>query len=99
MNKMKKTVFAALLVACAASAFAAPNGEHKPEHSDKPCSHMMPPPPPPIYAVTQQTDSPKEALNSAVQNAPALEKGKHYEIRMEIKELPPVPHQAPDAKQ
>lgn len=96
MNTFKKTVFATLLVACAASAIAAPNGEHKPEHNGKPCSHMMPPPP--VYAVIQQTAPPKETLTTAVQNAPALEKGKHYEVRVEIKELPPVPHPAPDAK-
>lgn len=93
MNMIKKTLLATVLVTCAASAFAAPNGEHKPEHHGKQCSEMMPPPPPqpPVYAVIQQSETPKETLSSAIQNVPAPEKGKRYEVRVEVKELPPAP--------
>ncbi|HEM0195773.1 TPA: hypothetical protein U0S31_004415, partial [Escherichia coli] len=39
------------------------------------------------------TDNPGAALDNAVKNVPALEKGKRYEVRVEVKEVPPAPPQ------
>ncbi|HAX9352486.1 TPA: hypothetical protein JTD69_004010 [Escherichia coli] len=49
---------------------------------------------PPLYALSQQTTTPAETLNTVVKNIPAVEKGKKYEIRVEVREVTPPP--APD---
>ncbi|MWP55418.1 hypothetical protein GQN25_25835, partial [Escherichia coli] len=50
---------------------------------------------PPLYALSQQTTTPAETLSTAVKNIPALEKGKKYEVRVEVREITPPPP-APD---
>ncbi|WP_058912152.1 hypothetical protein [Entomohabitans teleogrylli] len=96
MNTLKNTLLATVLLSCAAGAFAAPtNHEARPQSGPKPCHGMMMPPPAPIYAVSQQTDDPKAALDNVVKNVPELEKGKKYEIRVVVKELPAKPERAP----
>ena len=101
MNILKKTLLTSALLTCAAAAFAAPQPHEgpMPHPGEKECHAMMGPPPAPVYSVTEQTANPAEALNSVVKNVPALEQGKKYEIRVEVKELPPAPpaSQAQDA--
>jgi len=100
MNKFKKALLAATLMACAASAVAAPAERARPAHHNNERPEMMgPPPAPPLYLIMQQTDSPNETLNNVVKNVPVLEKGKRYEIRLEVKELPPAPQQPMPAPQ
>ncbi|MFV0847026.1 hypothetical protein ACNHQJ_26410 [Klebsiella quasipneumoniae] len=91
MNLMKKTLLATTLLACAAGAFASPDIEMKPAPLPKGGPAMMLPPPAPTYAVIQQTNSPNDTLNIIVKNVPELEKGKKYEVRLEVKELPSPP--------
>lgn len=96
MNMIKKTLFAAAIMTCTFSVFSAPGDEIKPTPDQKPCPAMMgPPPPAPVYAVTQQTDTPNDTLSNAVKNVPVIEKGKHYEVRIEVKELPLPPQKSP----
>ena len=90
MNTVKKALLAVTLVACSASVFAAPADMTRPEHHNNGRVSFMGPPPAPLYLIMQQTDSPNETLNNAVKNVPALEKGKRYEVRLEVKELPPA---------
>ncbi|HBM7351618.1 hypothetical protein [Klebsiella oxytoca] len=91
MNLMKRTLLAATLLACTAGAFASPDNEIQAPLQKGGPAMMLPPPPAPTYAVIQQTDSPNEALNTIVKNVPELEKGKKYEVRLEVKELPSPP--------
>lgn len=62
------------------------------------CSAMAsaapPPAQPPLYALSQQTTTPAETLSTVVKNIPAVEKGKKYEVRVEVREVTPAP--APD---
>lgn len=88
MNIFKKTLLAAALTICTVSVFAAP------AERTGPAPHT-PPPAPPLYLIMQQTDSPNETLNNVIKNVPALEKGKRYEIKVEVKELPPVVQDMP----
>ncbi|WP_436874311.1 hypothetical protein [Kosakonia sacchari] len=47
-----------------------------------------------VYGVVQQTTAPVDTLNNVVKSLPALENGKRYEVRLEVRELasaPPVP--------
>ena len=100
MNKFKKALLAATLMACAASAVAAPAERARPAHHNNERPEMMgPPPAPPLYLIMQQTDSPNETLRNAVKNVPVLEKGKRYEIKLEVKELPLVPQPMPAPQQ
>jgi hypothetical protein len=102
MKMVKNTLIAAALMGCAASAFAAPAASTAPQGAQPPCPHMMAPKPAPLYSTSMQTQDPVAALESAVKNVPALEKGKKYEIRVEVKELPPpppVPGAAPESPQ
>ncbi|HAX4824344.1 TPA: hypothetical protein JZG04_004653 [Escherichia coli] len=59
------------------------------------CSAMAlaapPPAEPPLYALSQQTTTPAETLNTVVKNIPAVEKGKKYEVRVEVREVTPPP--------
>ena len=93
MNKLGKTLIASAVIIFAAGVCAAPDGGVKPDQAGKerPVRMMPPPHPSPVYAITWQTDAPNDALNTAVKNVPALEKGKRYEVRVEVKELPPAP--------
>ncbi|MGE9543937.1 hypothetical protein ACQP8C_06780 [Escherichia coli] len=80
------------LLGCSALAFAAPQSA---------ASGLLPPPnqdvmgtlpaQPPLYALSQQTTTPAETLSGVVKNLPAVEKGKKYEIRVEIREMTPLP--------
>ncbi len=83
-----KAVLAAAVVFFSAGVFAAPGGEGTPapDRHGHPVM-MLPPPPAPLYAVIQQTDNPGTALDNAVKNIPALENGKRYEVRVEVKEV------------
>ena len=96
MNKIGKMLIAAAVMSFAAGVCAAPDGGVKPDPAGKehPVRMMPPPPPSPVYAITWQTDAPNDALNTAVKNVPVLEKGKRYEVRVEVKELPPAPPKA-----
>ncbi|WP_152687274.1 hypothetical protein [Klebsiella aerogenes] len=89
----KKALLTSALLFCAIGTFAAslPHEGAAPYPGDKDCKTMMPPPPAPAYAVTEQTANPTEALNSMIKNVPTLKQGKKYEVRVEVKELPPVP--------
>lgn len=95
MNIFKKTLLAATLIACTASAFAAPTERTRPAPHNNERPDLMGPPPAPLYLIMQQTDSPNETLNNVVKNVPVLEKGKRYEIKLEVKELPPAPQEMP----
>jgi len=100
MNQFKKVLLAATLITCTASVFAAPAERTRAAHHNNERPEMMgPPPAPPLYLIMQQTDSPNETLNNAVKNVPVLEKGKRYEIRLEVKELPPAPQPMPAPQQ
>ncbi|MFH6894484.1 hypothetical protein ACHCAL_10555 [Providencia huaxiensis] len=46
------------------------------------------PPPPPVFNLMVQTEDVKSALNTAMKNIPAIEKGKKYEVRIEVREHP-----------
>lgn len=99
MNKFNKALLAATLIACVTSAFAAPGERAKPAHHNNERPDLMAPPPaPPLYLIMQQTDSPNETLNNVVKNVPTLEKGKRYEIKLEVKEIPPAPQPMPTAQ-
>lgn len=93
MNIFKKAFLAVTLVACTASVFAAPADMTMPERHNNGRPNFMGPPPAPLYLIMQQTDSPNETLSNAVKNMPTLEKGKRYEVRLEVKELPPAPQE------
>lgn len=95
MNRVKKALLAVSLLACTASVFATPTDMTRPEHHNSGRANFMGPPPAPLYLIMQQTDSPNETLNNAVKNVPTLEKGKRYEVRLEVKELPPAPQEIP----
>jgi len=96
MNMFKKALLTATLITCTASVFAAPVDRVRPAHhnSERP-DFMAPPPAQPLYLIMQQTDSPNDTLSNAVKNVPILEKGKRYEVRLEVKELPPLPQELP----
>jgi hypothetical protein len=51
---------------------------------------FMPPPshPEPVYAVTQQTDHPNEAVKTIASEVPQIGEGK-YTVRLEVIPLPP----------
>lgn len=91
MNMMKQALLTSTLLICSASSFAAPQPHEGPEPGDKGFHAIMPPPPAPTYAVTEQTSKPNEALNNIVKNTPVMEQGKKYEVRVEVRELPPAP--------
>lgn len=96
MNLLKKTLLTATLLACTASVIAAPAERTRPAHHNNEHPEFMgPPPAQPLYLIMQQTDAPNDTLNNAVKNVPTLEKGKRYEIRLEVKELPPLPKEMP----
>ncbi|HAY0217299.1 hypothetical protein RCM99_10970 [Escherichia coli] len=98
MNKIGKTLIAVSVMTFAAGVCAAPapDGGVKPDHAanEHPVRMLPPPPQSPVYAITWQTDAPNDALNTAVNNVPVLEKGKRYEVRVEVKELPSAPPKA-----
>ncbi|QXB04819.1 hypothetical protein [Providencia rettgeri] len=48
-------------------------------------------PPPPVFNLMVQTDDVSSALNTAMKNMPAIEKGKKYEVRVEVREHPVPP--------
>ena len=96
MNIFKKALLAVTLTICTASVFAAPTDGTRPApHRNERADLMGFPPAPPLYLIMQQTDSPNETLNNVIKNVPVLEKGKRYEIKLEVKELPPVPQEMP----
>jgi hypothetical protein len=95
MNAFKRVLLTVTLIACTASVFAAPTDITRPEPHNNGRSNFMGPPPAPLYLIMQQTDSPNETLSNTVKNMPTLEKGKRYEVRLEVKELPPAPQGIP----
>ncbi|MEX9839377.1 hypothetical protein [Raoultella planticola] len=50
-----------------------------------------PPPNPPVFNLSVQTEDVNSALEHATKNIPALDKGKKYEVRVEVGELKPQP--------
>jgi hypothetical protein len=90
MRELTKTFFATAFMVCTFSVNAATECDIKPP----PLQRDSPPmqgPAPLVYGVVQQTNTPVEALNNVVKNLPALENGKRYEVRLEVRELAPVP--------
>ncbi|HAX4744803.1 TPA: hypothetical protein JZF62_004573 [Escherichia coli] len=87
-----RILIAAAIMGCSGMAFAVPLAEQLPP----PCQERLAPPPaqPPLYALSQQTTTPAETLSTVVKNIPAVEKGKKYEVRVEVREVTPPP--APD---
>ncbi|SEK28690.1 hypothetical protein SAMN04487787_101358 [Kosakonia sacchari] len=90
MRELTKIFFATAFMVCTFSVNAATEGDIKPP----PLQRDSPPMQGPaalVYGVVQQTTTPVDALNNVVKNLPALENGKRYEVRLEVRELPPVP--------
>ncbi|QHM94645.1 hypothetical protein [Kosakonia sacchari] len=91
MRGLTKIRLATAVMVCTFSVFAAPEGDIKPP----PLQRDSPPVPGSlVYGVVQQTTTPVDTLNNVVKNLPALENGKRYEVRLEVRELasaPPVP--------
>lgn len=54
------------------------------------------PPPPPVFNLMVQTEDVKSALNTAMDAIPAIEKGKKYEVRIEVREHPAPPQNPSD---
>ncbi|HAW0924450.1 TPA: hypothetical protein JLL08_004588 [Escherichia coli] len=77
-----RILIAAAIMGCSGMALAAPESA--------PSAGQLPP----LYALSQQTTTPAETLSAVVKNIPAVEKGKKYEIRVEVREVTPPP--APD---
>ena len=46
-----------------------------------------PPPNPPVFNLSVQTEDVNSALEHATKNIPTLDKGKKYEVRVEVREL------------
>ncbi|MFV5711989.1 hypothetical protein AB1F67_18040 [Escherichia coli] len=90
-----RILIAAAIMGCSGMAFAAPQPAPSAEQLPPPCPERLAPPPaqPPLYALSQQTTTPAEILSTVVKNIPAVEKGKKYEVRVEVREVtpPPVP--------
>ncbi|EKB8578075.1 hypothetical protein ACS5WW_004494 [Salmonella enterica subsp. enterica serovar Kentucky] len=91
-----RILIAAAIMGCSGMVFAAPQPAPSAEQLPPPCQERLAPPPaqPPLYALSQQTTTSAETLNTVVKNIPAVEKGKKYEIRVEVREVTPPP--APD---
>ncbi len=92
-----RILIAAAIMGCSGMALAAPESAPSAGQLPPPCPERLAPPPaqPPLYALSQQTTTPAETLSTVVKNIPAVEKGKKYEIRVEVREMtPPLP--APD---
>ncbi len=91
-----RILIAATIMGCSAMASAAPQPAPSTGQLPPPCPERLAPPPaqPPLYALSQQTTTPAETLSTVVKNIPAVEKGKKYEVRVEVREVTPPP--APD---
>ncbi|MEY0026685.1 hypothetical protein AB7W40_22240 [Providencia rettgeri] len=50
-----------------------------------------PPPNPTVFNLSVQTEDVNSALEHATKNIPVLDKGKKYEVRVEVRELQPHP--------
>ncbi|MEY0282589.1 hypothetical protein AB7W07_22110 [Providencia rettgeri] len=50
-----------------------------------------PPPNPTVFNLSVQTEDVNSALEHATKNIPVLDKGKKYEVRVEVRELQPYP--------
>ncbi|WP_226571085.1 hypothetical protein [Mangrovibacter yixingensis] len=108
MKKTYKALVAVCLMAAGATAFAAQQETAKSAHHEgqkmmAPRGHGQFMPPmmmPPVYQSSMQTSDPAEALKKLTGDVPALEKGKRYDVRVEVRELPPLPPvPAPAAKE
>ncbi|ELJ3714853.1 hypothetical protein [Escherichia coli] len=88
-----RILIAAAIMGCSAMASAAPQPAPSTEQLPPPCQERLTPPPaqPPLYALSQQTTTPAETLSTVVKNIPAVEKGKKYEVRVEVREVTPAP--------
>lgn len=86
-----RILIAAAIMGCSGMVFAAPQPAPSAEQLPPPCQERLVPP---LYALSQQTTTPAETLSTVVKNIPAVEKGKKYEIRVEVREVTPPP--APD---
>ncbi|HAW8214985.1 TPA: hypothetical protein JLR76_004322 [Escherichia coli] len=95
-----RILIAAAIMGCSGMALAAPESAPSAGQLPPPCPERLaprlapPPAQPPLYALSQQTTTPAETLSTVVKNIPAIEKGKKYEIRVEVREVTPPP--APD---
>lgn len=90
MRRVTSTWFATAFMACTFSVSAATECDIKPPPLQRD-SPPVPGPAPLVYGVVQQTTTPVDALNNVVKTLPALENGKRYEVRLEVRELAPVP--------
>ncbi|SCX44198.1 hypothetical protein [Kosakonia sacchari] len=90
MRRVTSTWFATAFMVCTFSVSAAIEYDIKPPPLQRD-SPPVPGPAPLVYGVVQQTTTPVDALNNVVKNLPALENGKRYEVRLEVRELAPVP--------
>ncbi|WP_218071396.1 hypothetical protein [Escherichia coli] len=84
-----RILIAAVIMGCSGMAFAVPQPAPSAEQLPPLCQKQLTPPPaqPPLYALSQQTTTPAETLSNVVKNIPAVEKGKKYEIRVEVREV------------
>lgn len=95
MKKSYQVIIAACLLTAGGLAFATQQSDdvkdlhHHPEHG----MMMMhgDGPMPPVYQSSMQTDNPADALKKLTGDVPALEKGKRYDVHIEVRELPPLP--------
>lgn len=90
MRRLTKTFIATAFMVCTFPVIAATDGDVKPPPLQRDSPPMMGPAPL-VYGVVQQTTTPVDALNTVVKNLPALETGKRYEVRLEVRELAPAP--------
>ncbi|CAI8840410.1 hypothetical protein [Kosakonia quasisacchari] len=90
MGRLTKTFIATAFMVCTFPVIAATDGDVKPPPLQRDSPPMMGPTPL-VYGVVQQTTTPVDALNTVVKNLPALETGKRYEVRLEVRELAPAP--------
>lgn len=95
MNKRAIFFLVMPLAFGSAVASAAPDRDAPAREGAFPAGHEhpafpLPPRPEPVYAVTQQTDSPNDALKTIASQTPQIKKG-NYTVRMEIIPNPPEP--------
>ncbi len=93
MKKSYQVMIAACLLTAGGLAFAIPQSDdvkelHHPEHG---MMMRVEGPVPPVYQSSMQTDNPADALKKLTGDVPALEKGKRYDVHIEVRELPPRP--------